>query len=138
MLRLLHEHRWWRTTSNKFRPMAFVLAMGFLLPAAAARGECLYRYSSTGPFCNGCQYEVSLTMDRDGTCVHERPPQQQEFLGDRIIRRAQHGIAGVNGSTTAYRPNKGFVGTDEFTYSVKFRQGSETGTFIAHWTIVVH
>jgi hypothetical protein len=47
-----------------------------------------------------------------------------EFLSSRISQRARHGVAGVNGTTFAYNPCKGFSGADDFMVEVVYRQGS--------------
>jgi hypothetical protein len=58
-------------------------------------------------------------------------------LGHRVIQRAKHGVGGISGAVMAYAPGKGFVGKDEFTVQVDYRQGSDTGKFTVHWNVTV-
>jgi hypothetical protein len=60
-----------------------------------------------------------------------------EFHGHRILQRAKHGIAGFNGLTFAYEPAKGYVGKDDFTVEVDYRQFGQNGKFIVHWNVTV-
>ena len=97
-------------------------------------------FNPSGSFCNGCSYEGTMLVVRDQAC--ERPyrprgPIPVEILGHRLIKRAAHGIAGLHGTTFAYAPTKGFVGQDEFTIEVSYRQGTERGKFYVHWTVTV-
>ena len=83
-----------------------------------------------------------MTMAHDQTCerIYHPPPQTKdiiEFLSNHVVQRAKHGIAGANANTFAYAPSKGFVGQDDFTVLVAYRQGKDTGTFSVHWHIVV-
>ena len=81
-----------------------------------------------------------MGTSRDEPC--ERPYDQQgravlELLGHRIVQRAKHGVAGVSGLGMAYSPAKGYVGKDEFTVEVDFRQASETGKFYVHYNVTI-
>ncbi len=77
-------------------------------------------------------------MGRDETCERVYHPRfLAELLSNRVVRRAKHGIAGANGNTFAYSPFKGYVGPDDFTVEVGYRQGTEVGKFLVHWNIVV-
>ena len=81
-----------------------------------------------------------MTMSRDETCERPYRPRPEiviEFLGHRVVQRARHGVAGVNGTTFAYAPSKGYVGRDEFTIEVQYRQRNEVGKFSVHWNAVV-
>jgi hypothetical protein len=124
------------------------IAMVSLLPGAA-NADCDGPpiFAGGGTFCNGCKYEASVTMARDQTCSRAFSPGARglgasianpvEFLGSRISQRARHGVAGVNGTTFAYNPGKGYSGTDDFTVEVAFRQGRESGNFTIHWVVTV-
>jgi len=121
---------------------AVALAAAALL-STAAHAECVAPgFNPAGNFCNGCRYEGNMSMSRDQPC--ERPYTQgggmtvaMELRGHRIVQRARHGIAGVSGIAMAYAPDKGFVGRDDFTVEVDFRQGTVTGKFYVHWNVVV-
>ncbi len=83
-----------------------------------------------------------MSMARDQTCARVYNPggaavKPMSILSNRVIQRARHGIAGANGNTFAYSPNKGFVGTDEFVVEVAYKQGSENGKFTVHWNVTV-
>ncbi len=54
-----------------------------------------------------------------------------------MIQRAKHGIAGTNGNMFAYQPSKGYAGPDDFAVEVSYKQGSETGKFVVHFTVAV-
>jgi hypothetical protein len=124
--------------------LVFALAVASLLPVSMARAECIAPgFNTSGKFCNGCRYEGTMSTSRDQVC--ERPYRWQapagtpslEILGHRVIQRAKHGVAGINGVTMAYAPGKGFVGKDEFAVQVDYRQGSDTGKFTVHWNVTV-
>jgi hypothetical protein len=121
-----------------------VLALaGLWLFPTIANAECVAPpINTSGTFCNGCRYEGAMSMSRDQPC--ERPYRAGsityaavEVFGHRIIQRAKHGIAGVSGATMAYSPAKGYVGKDEFTVEVDFRQGTERGKYYVHWNVTV-
>jgi hypothetical protein len=92
-----------------------------------------------------------MSVSRDETC--ERPPRFSrpermiamelfdyrvvQRAKHRVVQRAKHGVAGVNGNTIAYVPSKGYVGRDEFTVEVRYRQQNEVGKFLVHWNVVV-
>jgi hypothetical protein len=110
----------------------------------AAHAECIAPpFANTPNMCNGCKYEASMSVSRDETC--ERPPRfsrpermiAMELFDYRVVQRAKHGVAGVNGNTIAYAPSKGYVGRDEFTVEVRYRQQNEVGKFLVHWNVVV-
>jgi len=124
------------------------IAVAGLLPRVA-NAECVSPplFAGGGTFCNGCKYEASMSMSRDQTCSRAYSPGARglgtssstpvEFLSSRISQRARHGVAGVNGTTFAYNPGKGFSGADDFMVEVAYRQGSESGKFTIHWTVTV-
>ncbi len=58
-------------------------------------------------------------------------------LSNRVVQRAKHGVAGASGTTWAYQPAPGFVGTDDFATEARFQRGNETITFTVHWTVTV-
>ncbi len=97
-------------------------------------------FNPSGNFCNGCKYEGAMSVARDQVC--ERPYDSRgsnpiEFLGHGVLDRAKHGVAGLNGTTFAYAPAKGYVGPDEFTIEVAYRQNGQAGKYIVHWNVVV-
>jgi hypothetical protein len=121
----------------------FVTTATFMLVAiAACRAECNSPgFNTSGNFCNDCRYEGSIVVTRDRPCERAYRPNPSathiDFLSHRIVRRAKHGIAGVNGTTFAYAPSKGYVGPDEFTVEVNYRQGNNAGKFLVHFTVAV-
>jgi hypothetical protein len=112
-----------------------------LLAPAFANADCVSPgFNPSGMFCNGCTYEGAMMLNRDQPC--ERPympagPNPMQVLGNRVVQRAKHGIAGANGNTFAYAPSRGYVGSDEFIVEVSYRQGTEQGKFRVHWSITV-
>ena len=132
------------TMLTRVRPAlcASIVAAGCWLLAATAHAECVSPgFNPSTQFCNGCRYEGTMSMARDETCQRVYRPNYQlqkiEFLGHRLVQRARHGIAGLNGTTFAYQPAKGYVGKDEFTIEVNYRDGSQSGKFTVHWTATV-
>jgi hypothetical protein len=92
-------------------------------------------------FCNGCRYEGSMVVTRDQACERPYRPHPKgpatEIVGNRIVQRARHGIAGISTNTMAYKPNPGYVGRDEFVVEVAYRQANEPGKFYVHFAVTV-
>jgi len=111
--------------------------------AGVAHGECNSSYFNPSPngFCNGCRYESRMIVTRDTAC--ERPYRPfatgriVEIVSNRVVQRARHGIAGASGNTFAYRPEKGYVGPDEFVVEAAYRQDKDAGKFYVHFTVTV-
>jgi hypothetical protein len=121
---------------------AIVAATGLLLATTVAHAECNSPgFNTSGNFCNNCKYEGSMAVVRDQACHRPYRPNPNaamvQFLSNRVIRRASHGIAGVNGTTFSYLPSKGYTGPDEFAVEVAYRQGNETGKFTVHFNVAV-
>jgi hypothetical protein len=119
-----------------------VAAIGLLLATAIAHAECNSPgFNISGTFCNNCKYEGSMSVVHDQACQRPYRPNPNfpivQFLSNRVIQRASHGIAGVNGTTFAYMPSKGYTGADEFAVEVAYRQGQDTGKFTVHFTVAV-
>jgi hypothetical protein len=128
-----------RTMDFKTGLLSAILAAAWLVSATTTHAACLSPgFNPTGVFCNGCRYEGSMSMSRDEACERfYRTQGTAQFLSNRVIQRARHGIAGANGNTFAYKPAKGYVGPDEFTVKVNYRQGSDVGVFFVHWNVLV-
>src|SRR5262245_653644 len=86
--------------------------IGLLLSTTPLRAECFSPgFNPTGNFCDGCKYEAVMVLKRNQACHRAyRNNQPVEHTDHRMIARAKHGIAGLNGNTFAYMPNKDFVG----------------------------
>ena len=82
-----------------------------------------------------------MAVVRDQACERPYRPGPNtptiEFLGNRVVQRAKHGIAGASGSTFAYQPSKGYVGPDDFAVEVAYRQGGSAGKFVVHFSVTV-
>jgi hypothetical protein len=123
-----------------------LLALWLVMPTPG-HAECVSPgFNPSGRFCNGCKYEGAMSMSRDQTCERVYTPggalgvsstNPMSIVSNRVIQRAKHGIAGANGNTFAYSPNKGLSGTDEFVVEVAYKQGSENGKFTVHWNVTV-
>jgi len=119
-----------------------LLCLGYLvISSARAIAECTSPgFNPGGDFCNNCRYEATLTVGQDQAC--ERPyrpngPSHATITGNRVVQRAKHGVAGVNGNVFAYQPSKGYAGSDDFTVEVSYRQRNESGKFFVHFSVVV-
>ena len=129
-----------------FRTFGLTIALAgiALLPVSLARAECVAPgFNPSGKFCNGCRYEGTMSTSRDQVCERPYKPRADagmpivQIIGHRLLQRASHGIAGISGIAMAYAPAKGFVGKDEFTVEVDYRQGNESGKFTVHWNVNV-
>jgi hypothetical protein len=120
---------------------AAAAATFWLFMLVPAHASCVAPgFNPNGQFCNGCKYEGAMSVSHDSAC--ERPYDARgntpiEFLGHRVVARARHGIAGLNGTTFAYAPAKGYVGPDDFAIEVSYRQAGQPGKFVVHWNVVV-
>ena len=114
--------------------------IGGLFPVYA-EADCISPGFNPGSkFCDDCTYEGSMMLSHDQVCERPYNPSSSspiEIMSNRIVHRAKHGIAGVNGNTFAYSPAKGFVGQDEFLVEVRYKQAGQSGKFFVHWTITV-
>lgn len=116
-----------------------ITIVGLLAAIATCRAACNSPgFNTSGNFCDNCKYEGSIVVEHDRPCERPYRPNPNatpvEFLNNRIVQRAKHGIAGVNGTTFAYAPSNGYVGADEFTVQVAYRQGNNTGK---HFNVLV-
>jgi hypothetical protein len=111
--------------------------------AVAARAECNSPGFNPSPsgFCNNCRYEGSMTVTRDTACERPYRPysggRAVQIVSNRVVQRARHGIAGASGNTFAYKPATGYVGPDDFTVEVAYRQDNEAGKFFVHFAVKV-
>jgi hypothetical protein len=134
-----------RSGAIGFRGASFaaVLLAALAGTIGSARAGCESPgFNPGGTFCNGCRYEGSIRVGHDQACertYNMRGSFQQvmEFIGNRVVQRARHGVAGANANTFAYMPAKGFSGRDDFTVEVAYRKGTETGKFQVHFTVEV-
>ena len=95
-------------------------------------------FNPSNNFCNGCRYEAQMIVTRNEACHRPyRAPAPIEQTDHRVVKRALHGIAGLNGNTFAYMPNKDFVGKDDFLIEVLFRQNQHYVRFFVHWNVTV-
>src|SRR5262245_13798353 len=119
--------------------LSATLAAAWLLSATTTNAACVSPgFNPSDIFCNGCTYQGSMGMSRDEACERVyRARGAEQILSNRVVQRARHGIAGANGNTFAYKPSTGYVGPDEFTVKVDYRQGNEVGAFFVHWNILV-
>jgi hypothetical protein len=111
--------------------------------AGVAHGECNspgFNRSPSG-FCNNCRYEGSMVVTHDTACERPYRPHTSgrtvQIVSNRVVQRARHGIAGASGNVFAYKPEKGYVGSDDFTVEVAYRQDNEAGKFFVHFAVTV-
>jgi len=115
-----------------------VLAV-LLLSTTALQAACSSPgFNPSNVFCDGCRYEAQMTVTRNEACHRPyRAPDSIEKTDHRMVKRARHGIAGLNGNTFAYMPSKDFVGKDDFTIEVLFKQNQHYVRFFVHWNVIV-
>jgi hypothetical protein len=108
------------------------MAIAWLSLIASANAGCVAPgFNPSGKFCNGCRYQGQMGTSRDQVCERPYIPAASpgipvvQIRGHRITQRAQHGIAGITATEMAYAPGKGYIGKDEFTVEVDYRQGTE-------------
>jgi len=125
---------------SKFLALFAALAGLAVLPELA-NAECSAPgFNPSGVFCDGCRYEGYMTLPPDQTCL--RPytgtsANALELVDHRLVERAKHGVAGLNGNTFAYAPAKGYTGKDEFIIEVLYRQFGKYGKYFVHWNVTV-
>src|SRR5579872_421677 len=110
--------------------------------STTAMADCITQLLSTGQPCDGCTEEGVLATRHDETCRLSPPAAAlgaapMVFLGSRIIERAKHGIAATSGNATAYSPNKGYVGPDDFVVERSFEWSGRSGKFKIHYHVTV-
>ena len=104
------------TLSNRILNYAGLASLAWLSLVSTAQATCnATGISWGGIFCNGCRYESGMSVSRDEPCERTLGSSGSiglapEFLGSHIVQRAKHGVAGVNGTTFAYAPAKGYTG----------------------------
>jgi hypothetical protein len=68
--------------------------------------------------CNGCTVSASMQVS-SGTICHVSFKSRQVILANELTKRPQHGRYGTSSvSDAAYQPDSGFVGSDEFEFTV--------------------
>jgi hypothetical protein len=74
--------------------------------------------------CQGCSITIKMRVPQNGVCplnVRSMGP----FAGQEVVVRPQNGIYGsANETSTAYRPNSGFLGQDHFQTRLFFEDGA--------------
>jgi hypothetical protein len=113
-----------------------VLMMGSANAACFIQGS----FGSTSP-CNNCSYESGIITPHDQPCERNYwvggGYVSVEFLGNKVVQPAKHGIAGTSGNGMAYMPAKGYVGPDDFKVAVDFRDRAGVGKFYIHFNVTV-
>jgi hypothetical protein len=109
--------------------------------SAPAMAECNSPgFNPGGNFCDGCTYQGYLSTSRDQPCT--RPyftgASVIQLVDHRLVEKARHGVAGLNGNTFAYAPAKSYVGADEFVIEVLYREHDKYGKFHVHWNVSVN
>jgi hypothetical protein len=125
--------------------VAVVVAIWSITTAAEA--TCLasgFLGASGQGYCNGCQYHGVITTGRNEPC--DRQFQQPgnggstsdlAYLGTRIVQKAKHGVAGAGGNALAYQPDKDYVGSDDFTVEVTYKQYGVSGKVTTHYEVTI-
>jgi hypothetical protein len=68
--------------------------------------------------CNGCTITASMQVSSDTTC-HVTFKSGEVILANELTKRPQHGRYGTSSvSDAAYQPDSGYVGSDEFEFTV--------------------
>ena len=74
--------------------------------------------------CQGCNIAIKMRVPQNGTCplaLESMGP----FAGQEVLVRPANGIYGsANQTTSAYRPNSGFLGRDHFESRLFFEDGA--------------
>jgi len=129
---------------SRFVALSAGLALLGVLPAPAVAACSAPGFNPSNKFCDGCSYEAYMTLGHDQVC--ERPylangnPNSNSMLqihDHRLLQRAKHGVAGLNATTMAYHPDKGYVGPDDFLIEVLYRETGHYGKFKVHWNVTV-
>jgi hypothetical protein len=122
---------------------AGLAALG-VLPAPAVADCSAPGFNPSNKFCDGCSYEAYMTLGRDQVCVrpylangNANSNSMLQIYDHRLLQHAKHGIAGLNATTMAYSPAKGFVGSDDFLIEVLYRETGHYGKFKVHWNVSV-
>jgi hypothetical protein len=73
--------------------------------------------------CQGCSINIKMKVPQNGVCplnVQSMGP----FAGQQVVVQPQNGVYGsANETSTAYKPNSGFVGQDHFQTRLFFEDG---------------
>ena len=74
--------------------------------------------------CQGCSITIRMRVPQNGVCPINLKS-MGPFAGQEILVRPQNGLYGsANQTTTAYRPNSGFLGQDHFQTRLFFEDGT--------------
>ncbi len=129
---------------REFVAFASIVLLGCCVLATGARA-CFFTYTPTANgFCDGCKYEAFIAVGRNEACERNSIPPGNgqralvvEYLDARIVERAKHGVGGASGTTIGYKPDKDYVGSDEFVKVVVYRQNGKLGRYTVRYLVTV-
>jgi hypothetical protein len=113
-----------------------------VLMAGSADAACFVQpaFGNTNP-CNNCSYESGIVTTRDQACERGYSAAggnvTAEFLSNKVVEHAKHGVAGTSGNGMAYMPAKGYAGPDDFKVAVDFKDRTGVGKFYIHFNVTV-
>jgi hypothetical protein len=80
--------------------------------------------------CQGCNVDIRMRVAQDRSCGFNFQS-LGPFAGQEVLVRPQNGTySSINETTSAYRPNSGYVGRDHFETRLYFEEGSGKRTFL--------
>jgi hypothetical protein len=128
---------------RQFIALSSSIPLACCLLATDARACVVTTLGVTG-YCDRCKYETTMILSRNEACEKFAIPVGRggsgtvvQYIDSRIAERAKHGVAGVSGNVVAYKPDKDYVGRDDFVKEMVFRQSGKLGRYTVRYLVTV-